>query len=48
MAPSYSSSLSSHLGGTAMNLNWSDHPMGKAYDGFTSAEIAAVRELLTS
>lgn len=37
---------SNHLGGTAMDLNWSDHPMGRAYDGFTQAEINSTRELL--
>lgn len=37
---------SNHLGGTAMDLNWSDHPMGNAYAGFSQAEIAACRELL--
>lgn len=37
---------SNHLGGTAMDLNWSDHPMGNAYAGFSQAEIAACREVL--
>ncbi|AER48403.1 peptidase-M15-4 domain-containing protein [Mycobacterium phage mika] len=44
--PTNSVATSNHLGGTAMDLNWSDHPMGKAYDGYTQAEITAVRELL--
>lgn len=44
--PTNSVATSNHLGGTAMDLNWSDHPMGIAYDGFTKAEIAAVRQLL--
>lgn len=38
---------SNHLGGTAMDLNWNQHPMGKAYDGYTATEIAAVRDLLS-
>ena len=34
---------SNHLSGTAMDLNWSDHPFHISYGGFTPAEIAAVR-----
>lgn len=37
---------SNHLSGTAMDLNWSDHPFRVSYAGFTQAEIAVVRELL--
>ncbi len=44
--PTNSVATSNHLGGTAMDLNWTDHPMGKEYNGYTSAEIATVRELL--
>lgn len=44
--PTNSVATSNHLGGTAMDLNWSDHPMGNAYAGFTQAETAVVRELL--
>lgn len=34
---------SNHLSGTAMDLNWSDHPFHVSYGGFTAAEIATVR-----
>ncbi|MBN7386165.1 M15 family metallopeptidase [Mycobacteroides abscessus subsp. abscessus] len=44
--PTNSVATSNHIGGTAMDLNWSDHPMGKAYDGYSSTKIATVRELL--
>ncbi|SKS30274.1 M15 family metallopeptidase [Mycobacteroides abscessus] len=44
--PTNSVGTSNHLGGTAMDLNWSDHPMGVADDGYTNTEVAAVRELL--
>lgn len=37
---------SNHLGGTAMDLNWNQHPMGNAYAGYNPTEIATVRELL--
>lgn len=37
---------SNHLGGTAMDLNWSEHTFQVSYSGFTQAEIAAMRELL--
>lgn len=37
---------SNHLGGTAMDLRWNDHPMGNAYAGYSQAEIATVRALL--
>lgn len=44
--PTNSVATSNHLGGTAMDLNWSDHPMGNALAGYTAAETAVVRELL--
>lgn len=37
---------SNHLSGTAMDLNWSDHPFQVSYAGFTQDEIARTRELL--
>lgn len=43
---------SNHLGGTAMDYNWDDHPMGNEYAGWDwsaiagNAEITRVRELL--
>lgn len=37
---------SNHLGGTAMDLRWNDHPMGNAYAGYSQAEIAVVRDML--
>lgn len=37
---------SNHLGGTAMDLNWNQHPMGNANAGYSPGEIATVRELL--
>lgn len=45
--PTNSVATSNHLSATAMDLNWSDHPMGKAYDGYTPDEINALRELLS-
>ena len=44
--PSNSVATSNHLNGTAMDLNWSDHPMGKEYDGWSAEEIATIRELM--
>lgn len=44
--PTNSVATSNHLSGTAMDLNWSDHPFRVSYAGFTQAEIAATRELL--
>lgn len=44
--PTNSVATSNHLGGTAMDLNWYDHPMGSEYTGFTPGEIASVRDLL--
>lgn len=38
---------SNHLGGTAMDLNWDDHPMGNEYAGYPQDQIDTVRELLT-
>lgn len=37
---------SNHLGGTAMDLNWNQHPMGNANAGYSAAEIATIREML--
>ncbi|QRY51721.1 M15 family metallopeptidase [Mycolicibacterium septicum] len=44
--PTNSVSSSNHLSGTAMDLNWGDHPFYSNYGGYTPAEIATVRELL--
>lgn len=50
--PTNSVATSNHLGGTAMDLNWSDHPMGIALDGWHGSDLIpgeqepAVRELL--
>ena len=44
--PTNSVATSNHLGGTAMDLNWNQHPMGNAYAGYSQAEIDAVRQLL--
>lgn len=40
-------STSNHLSGTAMDLDWDDHPMGPAYAGWSQAQIATIRELLS-
>lgn len=37
---------SNHLGGTAMDLNWNQHPMGAVNAGFSQSEIATIREML--
>ena len=37
---------SNHLGGTAMDLNWSDHTFRVSYAGFTQVEIAVLEELV--
>lgn len=37
---------SNHLGGTAMDLNWSDHTFRVSYAGFTQKEIDECRALL--
>lgn len=46
--PTNSVKTSNHLNGTAMDLNWEDHPMGPIAEnaGWTPAEIAVLRELL--
>lgn len=50
--PTNSVATSNHLGGTAMDLNWEDHPMGNADAGWGGSDIIpgnqvpAVRELL--
>ena len=50
--PTNSVATSNHLGGTAFDYNWSDHPMGNEYAGWNWSEIIggnevpAVRELL--
>lgn len=35
---------SNHLSGTAVDLNWSEHPFYSNYGGYSQAEIAKVRE----
>lgn len=50
--PTNSVATSNHLGGTAMDLNWSDHPLGVKDGGWGGSDIIpgnqvpAVRELL--
>lgn len=50
--PTNSVATSNHLNGTAMDLNWDDHPMGNALAGWGGSEIIngpeepAVRKLL--
>lgn len=44
--PTNSVATSNHLGGTAMDLNWNQHPMGPSYAGYSQAEIAEIRKLL--
>lgn len=44
--PTNSVATSNHLSGTAIDLNWNDHPMGAAYRGYTPDETAAVRDML--
>ncbi len=41
--PTNDVSTSNHLSGTAVDLNWSDHPFRVYNAGFTQAEIAKVR-----
>jgi predicted chitinase len=36
---------SNHLGGTAVDVDWDDHPMGPAYAGYTQAEINEIRAM---
>lgn len=44
--PTNSVATSNHLGGSAMDLNWSEHTFLVSYSGFDQREIAAMRELL--
>ena len=44
--PTNSVATSNHLSGTAMDLNWSDHPFRVSYAGFDEAKIKRMRELL--
>lgn len=46
--PTNSVATSNHLNGTAVDLNWTDHPMGPTAinAGWTATEIAIVREIL--
>lgn len=37
---------SNHLGGTAVDLNWSDHPLHVSYGGYSAAERKVVEELV--
>lgn len=41
--PTNDVATSNHLSGTAVDLNWSDHPFHVSYGGFTADEIARVR-----
>lgn len=44
--PTNSVPTSNHLGGTAQDLNWRKHPMGKTNDGYTPEQVAKVNELI--
>lgn len=44
--PSNSVATSNHLNGTAVDLNWSDHPMGPSLAGWSPDEVVAMRKLL--
>lgn len=44
--PTNSVATSNHLSGTAMDLNWSDHPFRVSYAGFDQAKIKRMRDLL--
>jgi len=37
---------SNHLSGTAMDLDWDDHPMGPEYAGWNQGQINTIREIL--
>lgn len=37
---------SNHLGGTAVDVDWDDHPMGPLYAGWTQAQIDELRRIL--
>jgi predicted chitinase len=37
---------SNHLGGTAEDLDWDDHPMGNADAGWNAYQIATIRDML--
>lgn len=41
--PTNDVATSNHLSGTAVDLNWSDHPFRVSYAGFTQSEINRVR-----
>jgi hypothetical protein len=36
---------SNHLGGTAVDVDWDDHPMGPAYAGYSQAQINEIRAM---
>jgi predicted chitinase len=38
---------SNHLSGTAEDLDWDDHPMGNEYAGWSSDQIATIRDMLS-
>jgi hypothetical protein len=44
--PTNSVATSNHLNGTAMDLNWNDHPFRVNYAGFDDAKIQRMRDLL--
>jgi hypothetical protein len=44
--PTNSVSTSNHLGGTAMDLNWNDHPFRVLNGGFDDRKVKETRELL--
>jgi putative chitinase len=44
--PTNSVATSNHLNGTAMDLNWNDHPFHVSYGGYNQQMIATMREIL--
>jgi predicted chitinase len=44
--PTNSVATSNHLNGTAMDLNWNDHPFRVNYAGYDDAKIQRMRDLL--
>lgn len=44
--PTNTVATSNHLGGTAIDLNWRKHPMGRVNEGFTPDQVAKIYELL--
>lgn len=43
-----SAKWSNHASGTALDINWSKHPVGGKYTGFSPYQIHAIRQILTA